>query len=201
MSLKENKCITKLNFGWTREIKAGLWKYLHRLLYDKTSIDKTYTSNHSLHTLLLEGDVIPHDIIHLLKRNEPKDKVKVARRKVLDVHFTGEVTANHSLARFPETMLPHVLSWFGRDNLGFSAMFSAVRFSPLMFEFANHSLPSFPETMLPHVLSWCGRDRLRFSAMFSAVQFFPLMFDFGTAASVARKRRKCSRSTPPLRRY
>ena len=63
--------------------------------------------------------------------------MKVARCKVLDIHFTGDITANHSLARFPETILPHVMSWFGQDNLGFSAMFSAVQFFPLMFDFGT----------------------------------------------------------------
>ncbi len=138
LSLKVNKFITMINFEWTGEVTADLWKCLRRLLYDKTSIDNTYMSNHTLHTFLVgdwsNGDVIPRNITHLLKMNKPKDKEEVARRKVFDVHFTGEVTANHPLARFPETMIPHVMSWFGRDNLGFSAMFNAVQFFPSMFD-------------------------------------------------------------------
>jgi hypothetical protein len=91
MSMKENKYITKLNFEWTGEIKEGLWKCLCHLLYDKTSIDNTYTSNHSLHTLLMgnwsNDDVIPNDITYLLKRNEQKDKVKVAICTPQEIEF------------------------------------------------------------------------------------------------------------------
>jgi hypothetical protein len=63
-----------------------------------------------------------------LKVNEPKDKEEVARRKVFDFHFTGDVTANHPLPRTSEMIIPHVMSWFGRDNLCFSAVFIAVQF-------------------------------------------------------------------------
>ena len=50
----------------------------------------------------------------------------MARRKVIDIHFAGEVTANHPLAGLPETNLPRILSWLGRDELGFSALYFAV---------------------------------------------------------------------------
>ncbi|KAL3765386.1 hypothetical protein ACHAWU_002304 [Discostella pseudostelligera] len=133
-SLSVNTSISKLNLGEiTSELTSECWKSISRLLCDATNIDNTYSSsNHTLYTLILPDhwsdvdEAILGEIASLLYLNETENKAAVARRKVIDIHFAGEVTANHPLAGLPETNLPHILSWLGRDELGFSALYFAV---------------------------------------------------------------------------
>jgi hypothetical protein len=138
MSLKENKSIKKVNFEWTGDSEPGLSMGLSRLLCDKTSIDNTYNSNHTLHTFLVgtwnDDNEIPSKVSTLLKLNELDNKLKVARHKVLYVHFPEDATANRTLLRLSESILPHVLSWLGRDEHEFSAMYNAVQCFLFLFD-------------------------------------------------------------------
>ena len=116
-----------------------------RALCDESTIDSIYTSNHTFHTCEhLFDKMYPHPspgvsdkICTLLDFNRNADKVEVARQKILDRHFYGGSTGINSLASLRETMLPHVIEWMGRDELGYAAMFEFVQRSPILFDISS----------------------------------------------------------------
>jgi hypothetical protein len=116
-----------------------------RALCDESTIDRTYTSNHTFHTCEhLFDKTYPHPspgvsdkICTLLDFNRNADKVEVARLKILDRHFYGGSMGINSLASLRETMLPHVIEWMGRDKRGYAAMFEFVQRSPILFDVSS----------------------------------------------------------------
>ena len=61
----------------------------------------------------------------LLKMNEDEDKKQVARRKVIQHHFSGDFDVN-ALIEDDQTLLPRKISWFGRDSLGLSVVYGII---------------------------------------------------------------------------
>jgi hypothetical protein len=124
------------------EITEGEFRGFLRALCDESTIDRTYTSNHTFHTCEYLFDKLePHpfpsvldEICPLLDLNRNADKVEVARLKILDSHFYGGSTGINSLASLHKTMLPHAIEWMGRDELGYAAMFEFVQRSPILFD-------------------------------------------------------------------
>ncbi len=114
---------------------------LSRLLCDRTSIDRTYLSNHSIHSIHWNArpgmkDLMPGVSVHL-KMNKHENKFEVARCKILAHHFSGEFAATCILSRMPETVFPHALSWICIDGFGYSAMYSIVHALPSLFVSPN----------------------------------------------------------------
>lgn len=138
---------------WTNDIEPEMITdeelgVIHRALCDKTTIDSTYSSNHTIcHCSFFNIDVdeIPkgsvlEEIHSLMVVNECEDKVEVARQKILKYHFSnGNMGGVHALACMHETVLPHSIAWLGRDEDGYSSMFNFVRCFPTLFD-NSHTL-------------------------------------------------------------
>jgi hypothetical protein len=110
------------------------------VLCDVTSIDCTYSSNHTLrHVRIANKCPWDNDDVSLyLEMNANGGKAVVARQKILIFHFTGRAADIHAFTRMPETVKPHAISWIGRDSLGYSLMFDFVRGNPTLFDiFSN----------------------------------------------------------------
>jgi Ran GTPase-activating protein (RanGAP) involved in mRNA processing and transport len=119
---------------------------LLRVLCDKSSINDTFLSNHTLQSIILDGyshydwpERFWEDLDYLLNMNDNENKVEVAREKILNSHFTGEAVDIGVFARMPEALLPHAIEWIGRDRLGFSLMYQFVGGYPLDFSDYNSS--------------------------------------------------------------
>ena len=125
------------------------WRALSCVLCDKSSIERTYTSNHTLRTISLttrrgeeedypsrwETPEIPdHVVASLLRLNSERDKTVVARHKILTHHFHSDSTSIQVFVGMSASTLPHAMEWIGRDNLGFSLMYRVVRGIPSLFE-------------------------------------------------------------------
>jgi len=109
------------------------WSTLSHAICDKSSIDATYSSNHSFHTL--RGSVRPpRDVMLHLRRNKEEDKAEVARQKILKYHFSGRKKDIQVFARMPENHMPFAIAWIGRNNLGYSVMFDFVSSFPALFD-------------------------------------------------------------------
>ncbi|KAL7481381.1 hypothetical protein ACHAW6_007066 [Cyclotella cf. meneghiniana] len=112
------------------------WSMVENWLCDKSSIDATYTSDHSLQVLELKsndcGLNMPIDIYSLLQMNRGCIKSAVARRKILRVHFNDDLT----MEKLEEKnigdlkMLPHVLSWMGKEDAELSVIYCFLRQVP-----------------------------------------------------------------------
>jgi hypothetical protein len=111
------------------------WLLLPRALCDKSSINNTFYSNHTIQKIGLEEIWV--DCENLLEMNENENEIEVAREKILKSHFIGEAVDISVFALMPEALLPHAIEWIGRDRLGFSLMYQFVAGYPL--DFSNYN--------------------------------------------------------------
>lgn len=141
-ALAHNTCLKVLNISWsgTHYNVDWDWECLTGVLCDVTSIDSTYSSNHTLrHVRIANKCPWDNDDVSLyLEMNANGSKAVVARQKILIHHFTGRAADIHAFTRMPETVMPHAISWIGRDSLGYSLMFDFVRGDPTLFDISNN---------------------------------------------------------------
>jgi Ran GTPase-activating protein (RanGAP) involved in mRNA processing and transport len=136
-----NSTLTTLHIGGDK-ITDRSWAALSHALCDETSIENTYSSNHTLHTLEKFDDVraeIPDNLSTLLRLNKNQDKSSVRRQKILIHHFHGTVRGTvvkgiPKINGMSRSTLPSALEWIGRDALGFSVMYKVVRGIPTLLE-------------------------------------------------------------------
>jgi hypothetical protein len=136
-----NSTLTTLHIGGD-EITDRSWAALSHALCDESSIENTYSSNHTLYTLEKFDDVraeIPDNLSSLLHLNKNQDKASVRRQKILIHHFHGTVRGAvvkgiPKINGMSRSTLPSALEWIGRDALGFSVMYKVVRGIPALFE-------------------------------------------------------------------
>jgi len=131
------------------ELSQEDWRVLSRALYDKSSIDSTYSSNHTLFSLKLDYfentedwlDEVWSGIESLLSMNENRNKAQLARQKILEYHFnlSDEHTDTSVFAGMLDNALPNALEWIGRsrDIRTFSIMFNVFRGKPTLFDITN----------------------------------------------------------------
>lgn len=118
-----------------------VWQSLKCLLCDTTSIESTFFSNHTLHSLVVYD--LMENVMSLLEMNRGVNKSEVARQKIMAHHFSGDTTNLHMFVHMQEAILPFALEWIGRNNLGFSLMFSLVQeLAPTLVDFRDVVSPS-----------------------------------------------------------
>lgn len=90
-----------------------------------------YTSNHTLHEVYAHSS---DDINVLLGMNKNKDKVEVARQKILRYYFLNGEDNIHEFVDMEMNVLPQTMSWMGRDYTGQSLLYSFIRSMPTLFD-------------------------------------------------------------------
>lgn len=148
-ALENNSSLKIMDLSGNNGIKDRFWKVLIHVLGYKSSITATYSSNHTLCTLKMDGSDdqgLRKAAFRLLNLNENEDKVKVARQKIMRYHFhsgtkhhlrSGRKENVHAILPMPETVLPFAFEYVGRSGLEFSLMYRVVRSFPSLFE--NHA--------------------------------------------------------------
>jgi hypothetical protein len=163
--LKRNSTIKSLRLHCEFDTSDSLVEFWHEysnLLCDRDTIQATYNSNHSLGSLdftfdydpiqdddddswdedddialrrLEEACKTPLEIRLLLDLNKDQDKAAVARRKILQVHFSGasKVQNLHGLNLDPK-VVPNLLSWMGKQNSELSLMYEYIQSVPNVIE-------------------------------------------------------------------
>ena len=122
----ENSSLSTLDIDHaTGPLTDNAWNQIGNLLCDPSSIVSTRFSNHVLHHLGYDMARMPRHVRMLLKTNGIKDKRFVARKKVIDTHFSGAETAIPLINN--QTLLPALLSWAGRDALGCSIIYRTIQ--------------------------------------------------------------------------
>jgi hypothetical protein len=127
------KILRKKNSG---ETVFKLVKFLN-LLCNKSSIDATYNSNHSLQVLSQwhSSIMIPMELYSLLHANRDTNKQAVAQKKII---------ANHSFehVNFVQSTLPLILSLVGNAGFekGLSKVYGILRRVPHVIEKRTHSV-------------------------------------------------------------
>jgi hypothetical protein len=157
--LKRNSTIKSLCLHCvfdTSDSLVDFWHEYSNLLCDRDTIEATYTSNHSLESLgfvfesyiweqaerrFEEACRTPLEIRLLLDLNKDQDKAAVARRKIIQVHFSGasKVQNLHGLNLDPK-VVPNLLSWVGKQNSELSLMYAYLQSAPALVEDAAVSV-------------------------------------------------------------
>ena len=126
-----------VSYGMHMITEVG-WGAIKNLLCDESSINATRYSDH---TLCYLGDFpytddddniveMPSSIECLLEMNGNRDKSQVARKKVIETHFSGgkfDMEEHRALIGDENKHLPQTMHWFGRDALGHSVLYDLVR--------------------------------------------------------------------------
>ena len=133
--LDNNTSLNTLSIGG-REVTDRSWVALSRVVCDKSTIESTYLSNHTLNKVeKLDGrdlvrEAIPDELASYLTLNKHRGKAAVARQKILAYHFSAESANIHVFDGMSVLMLPHAIEWIGRDGLGISLMYEVARGIP-----------------------------------------------------------------------
>ena len=133
--LDNNTSLNTLSIGG-REVTDRSWVALSRVVCDKSTIESTYLSNHTLNKIeKLDGrdlvrEAIPDELASYLTLNKHPGKAAVARQKILAYHFPAESANIQVFDGMSVLMLPHAIEWIGRDGLGISLMYKVAQGIP-----------------------------------------------------------------------
>ena len=108
------------------EVTITNWDALSFVLCNKSSINETFNSNHTLETVSSEWNerhILPSDlrVRALLQLNRDNIEAEASRRKIIDVHFSGDFMQPFIVMELKA--LPHVIAWVARDEYGSSLLY------------------------------------------------------------------------------
>lgn len=143
------------------------WDAFTSVLCNPSSLDATYSSNHTLTSLAgnEKEQHIPNKLLTLLQLNKSganqshikKKKSYVIRQKILQTHLSDDFDMEpFTEGNMTLKMIPHVLAWVGRaeeDVQSHSAMFSLLKEMPTL---CAPSRPSHPVTTSEKTRHSCG---------------------------------------------
>ena len=108
------------------------WREFPEVLCNKSSIMATFNSNHTLQKVT-NSVTQPSSLAAYLQMNQGQNKFHVARQKIIQTHFTGNMDIDmQHFADLELEVLPHAISWAGGAGLSF--FYSFVRNNPLFYE-------------------------------------------------------------------
>ena len=107
---------------------------LANALCDRSSIDNTFTSNHTLS--YFSSGLTDHVgwLDELTSMNERSNKSNVARKKILMCHFGDVDSCIPVFGPMDVRVLPTAFAWIGRDRLGYSLMNDCLKSMPWLIE-------------------------------------------------------------------
>eukprot|EP00956_Cyclotella_meneghiniana_P015899 scaffold24714_cov43-Cyclotella_meneghiniana.AAC.1 len=134
-ALHRNTTLKSLVFDTGAWGSLFMGQSLRDLLCNKSSIDATYLSNHTLQSLSHNSHYVktlPFEIYCMLQSNRVSDKHAVAREKILQHHKLEDVN-------FVPSSLPVAMSWIGKSdsNLGLSQQYRLIRSAPHLIQNDN----------------------------------------------------------------
>ena len=66
--------------------------------------------------------------------NENTNKVEVVRQKIIQYHFMDGKDNTETLVGMELEMMPSVIAWIGRDNIGLSLLYHLTKNMPCLFD-------------------------------------------------------------------
>jgi hypothetical protein len=123
-ALSTNGRLTKLRMHlWlsnTSVTRLGHDAFCH-MLCNKSSIMNTFLSNHILRIISDDYDeeLLPEDLVSLLKLNRENNACQAARLKIIQTHFSGSEINMQPFMDLDLSFKPHAIAWMVRDNNGY----------------------------------------------------------------------------------
>ena len=153
-ALVHNRSLSALLLGANEDITERGWAPFKNVICDTSSIDATYSSNHTLRQLLNDcweyqeenDESLPQDLVELLNMNRYNSPSDAARLKIIQYHHNIDMEPFFEWGSEDERSLkalPFVVAWFdkaeeagGADDIGKKKLSSIYQFAqamPLMF--------------------------------------------------------------------
>jgi hypothetical protein len=127
-SLKTNTSLTNLRIYINDRLRNISLKAFTSVLCYGSSIERTYSSNHTLHTLSFAHTVrIPTKLARLLEINRNENKSAVANKKIIAYHFSSDEVDIQVFTGMAVPVLPRAVEWIGQDATGFNLMYHVTR--------------------------------------------------------------------------
>jgi Ran GTPase-activating protein (RanGAP) involved in mRNA processing and transport len=124
-ALAFNKNLKELTFS-DRPTRLTIGsKAISNLLCNRSSIVATLYSNHTLEKL--SGTRRTDNIRDSLRMNRRNSKEEAAREKILKYHILNGSGDTDQFSLMAREVLPHAMSWIGRDDAGFWLMYHVTR--------------------------------------------------------------------------
>ena len=143
-ALANNNSLRELKLNGSISVISDLgWGALTKALCDMSSIEATYTSNHTLHCVSGEDDDddddddIPFALEGLLYINKYNTESEAARQKIIKYHMLKDDGIDVGVFIGMElNKLPSAVSWMGRerDDIGLSVLYQLCKSLPCLFE-------------------------------------------------------------------
>mmetsp|Transcript_20121 Transcript_20121/g.43688 ORF Transcript_20121/g.43688 Transcript_20121/m.43688 type:complete len:639 (+) Transcript_20121:129-2045(+) len=130
-ALVKNETLETLVLGDLFSITNTGWAHFSHLLCDKSSITRICTSNHTLRHFSQQG--ITPGVHSLLLLNQSGSKKEVFREKILQYHFQNGAINIQEFLEMKLKVLPHAISWMGRNNSGHTLLYQLLRSLPSLF--------------------------------------------------------------------
>ena len=120
-------------------ITVNGWKNLANALCNTSSIMDTFQSNHSLqmvHDPEYMMRFLPPEpgLEALLRMNRENSKFDAARRKIIEVHFSGNDVSMQPFTDISMKVLPHSIAWMARDEYGIPLLYQFLRNTSLFHD-------------------------------------------------------------------
>jgi hypothetical protein len=158
-SLRRNSTVKSLylDLEVVRGVSLGaFWREFAQLLGGRDAIDETQSSNHTLEYIKVSADHArnfrwyerdeneddevleckkPVNVYSLLQINRGRNKIAVARRKIVRFHFNGNDGVQKLLdMNMGLVKLPQLLHWIGKEDLDLSIMYGFLCSQPGLFD-------------------------------------------------------------------
>ena len=123
---------TKLKYLILRKRRRAIWEdSFIRLLCNESTIIDTFNSNHTLEWIGSSNqrhkpDIAGEQIGRLFRINRECTPADAARRKIIQVHFSGNISMEPFVDMDCE-VFPHVIAWMARDGYGRSLVYQFLR--------------------------------------------------------------------------
>ena len=72
-----------------------------------------------------------------MKLNEDENKAEVIRQKIINYHFSNGNKNIEEFVVMELNILPHAVSWIGRNNIGHSLLYRLVNSMPSLLEYGS----------------------------------------------------------------
>jgi len=148
-ALVGNSILCELLLDMCRGITEPGWSALTNVLCNKSSIDATYASNHTLQRVVsrareestcpiwrrIYSYEFPQDLRSVLQINRRGTKAQAAREKIIWYHMLKDDVVNvEAFLDMEQKELPSAISWLGRDDIGLSVLYKLCKSLPDLFE-------------------------------------------------------------------
>lgn len=134
-ALAGNTNLRLLRISSESRVSARVCEAFTNLVYNKSSIQSTWMSNHTIRVKSLDDGAFPDELMSAFKLNKKETKAEVARQKILQHHFLTDEGINvQGLIDLDMKLLPRAIAWVGKGKTELSLLYRLLQGVAFVFE-------------------------------------------------------------------